>query len=193
MSFDLYAPAEPPRRPPHIYRLLWERRKDGNWYADKWFDHVFYMLWCVDHALLREIGFSYAHNAIRWNPHAAPRSRVDEVMAMLNEKHAEGIADRQRIDAGHKAKKERADGALGRAEAIIEKYGTTFSRCPSIVKRLPLLRQLGNGSAKRAAALQVDLLCDAVEAAAAKKSAAKQAVEDKKAQLAAAIANRRAP
>lgn len=106
MSFDLYAPAQPPRRPPNVYRLLWEKRQDGNWYADAWNDKVFHNMWTYDYRLLQEIGFSYVGGggprAIRWNPTAAPKSRVAAVMDELNAKHAAFLAERQRIDEGHR-------------------------------------------------------------------------------------------
>lgn len=95
--------------------------------------------------------------------------------------------------SGRHSRNQRADGAEARGAALIAKHGVSFSRCRSIQKNLDELKKWISGSRARSLRLEIDRLCDAVEAAAAKRSAGKQSIEEKKRQLAAEIANRRAP
>lgn len=197
MSFDLYAPAEPPRRPPMLPRLLWNPGKDGRYYADVWGDNPFREIWLHDRELCQSIGIepvlACTYFRVSWAPMTAPPRQVSEVSKLLIERNAVYIAEVEARVAGRISRNNRAEGAEARGEATIAKHGVGFSRCRSIKKNLDELKKWIPSNRARSLRLEIDRLCDAVEAAAAKKAAAKQSIEDKKAQLAAALADRRAP
>lgn len=169
MSFDLYAAAVPEQKPPAIPNLRWTKIDDGTYSAD--FEYVWHRIWTTDFAALQAIGFgtrpgrsASASPKVHFDPTVASPRRVSEVIENMLEKHAAYIADRARIEAKHSDMRRRRDGAIERGRAVLDRYGEAFSRCASIKT---LISQYHVTDSDK---LQIDRLCDAVEAAAAKRA-----------------------
>lgn len=172
MSFDLYAHAAAPAKPPLIPGFDWRAETDGTWTC-----HIGWIsgrMWEQDYNKLRHIGIDVArysegagaYNRLRFTPGLAPQRRVEAVVAELLQVHAGFIAERARIDAGHAARAQRAATAMARAKACLEKYPLNFSRNPRI-------RELIEGYPSNTILLELDRLAVATEAAAVKKGIAR--------------------